>query len=918
MSLVAAAGAAWAAALGVACLMAGMWLDLMFDLAPQWRIVAWAAAAGLALLCFIVACVDLVWRRIGLAALAGRLDTAAGTQGQIRSGVDLLDERGTWSPLTAGLAELAVQRAGTLAAQVRASRAVPMRPMAWAAMSVVAIGLTLGIVAKASPRMAHTQWLRFTDPFGDHPPYSPNTFAVEPGDTKVIYGSGQDVVVHVDGPALDRLDLVLRSEAGDEEVLPMFGEPGGVWRATIAGVTAPLQYHVRTRGGRSHRHAIGVITVPKIEQVLFRIAPPAYTSRGAYQGPLPQGGVAGLPGTEVEIRVRSNRPLSRGVLRLMPRQDSLAQGDKYKSLPMATTADAGNEVVGRFEIDEPGRIEIKVVDAAGQESQDSFLTSVAVLPDERPFVRLLDPPNVSLATPDTLVPVAMSAEDDYGISRLALYRSLNDSRALPLAMPMPAPAPTRKDETSALPLSTYGLHPGDEIKLYARVEDNDPAGAKGSESPLAVLRIISQEDYERLVLTREGLEVLQSKYQQALRRLENVAAEIEELQKQLATQPADSPMAEESRKKLAELAARMQREANEIRKSAEHKLPFDIDENFTKELAKIADMLDEAAKEVDAAAAKEPPPTAAEAREALEVIATFCKGGKKQYQENTTEPLDYLAKVYPLLEDQSRFTTLYVRQRELADRLESLKGKDGGDDPRIKARMRDLEAEQYQVREDLRQLLQDIEDHVTQLPENDEVETLRETASQFVRGVRDSGAIEAMSDAEAGLASFSGTRGYEQARKAEQILSEFMGKCKGMGDKAGQCLKFLPSLAENLGSTIDQLLTGAGISMGSTGIGSGSGGYSVRSSTLENVGLYGQLPALGGDLGGPEGHNARALSATRGHEGNFQGGDPGRVDPAGTLQATGEAARIVPEQYRERVGAYFERVNDEVGEEKHR
>ena len=32
-----------------------------------------------------------------------------------------------------------------------------------------------------------------------------------------------------------------------------------------------------------------------------------------------------------------------------------------------------------------------------------------------------------------------------------------------------------------LPLSAYGLRPGDVIKLFARVEDNDPAGAKGSE-----------------------------------------------------------------------------------------------------------------------------------------------------------------------------------------------------------------------------------------------------------------------------------------------------------------------------------------------------------------------------------------------------------------------------------------------------
>ena len=86
-------------------------------------------------------------------------------------------------------------------------------------------------------------------------------------------------------------------------------------------------------------------------------------------------------------------------------------------------------------------------------------------------------------------------------------------------------------------------------------------------------------------------------------------------------------------------------------------------------------------------------------------------GGRKQLEQNALAPLDQLARVYPLMEDQARFVQLYLRQRDLAQRLTSFKGHDREDEPASKARMRDLEAEQKQIRSELGRLLDDIEEH---------------------------------------------------------------------------------------------------------------------------------------------------------------------------------------------------------------
>jgi hypothetical protein len=104
--------------------------------------------------------------------------------------------------------------------------------------------------------------------------------------------------------------------------LPMFPEPGGSWRATWAEVTTAGRYLVRTRGARSGKFGYDVVTVPEIKDVRYRVTPPAYTRKPPYEGPLPQGGLSGLPGTTIEAWVTSNRPLAGGTARFVPSTDA--------------------------------------------------------------------------------------------------------------------------------------------------------------------------------------------------------------------------------------------------------------------------------------------------------------------------------------------------------------------------------------------------------------------------------------------------------------------------------------------------------------------------------------------------------------------------------------------------------------------
>lgn len=891
----------WALIIGAAVVLLGAWIDLAVELSPALRL-AFVLAATAALIAAVAWLVRATFGAGVPLVLARRLDHVADAGGSIVAGVDLLLQPPQGPVLTTGLAQLAISRAAALAERVEPRSVVSARPVGRPLFVLAGFGLLVLVLALLAPRMALTQWLRFTDPFGDHPPYSPIMFAVEPGDVDVAYGDGLDVRAHVSGAPVDRVELVVRPAGrdADETTLPMFAEADGTWRSTLVSVTEPGRYFVRARGARSHQQRIGVLTVPRLENVRFKVTQPAYTHLPPYEGALPANGLSGLPGARVEVRATSNRPLSGGKL-------TVALPDATEDCRVVPVASGAREVQATFAIRQSGNMDLRVADVDGQLSRDVFAASVTALTDQRPFVRILEPRALSLATPKTVLPVVIAAEDDYGVGGVQLFRSLNDSRPLPMNVALSETPLPHEQCTVGLPLDRYALRPGDVIKLFARVEDNDPTGAKGAESEVVTVRIIAQEEFERLLRTQQGMELLQSKYGQGERRLERLSEELAELAQQLAQDPhADAAAAQ--RERMKELAEQLQREAKELDDATDLDLPYDVDKALNEKLHEVARELMQAAEQLNNTLAAQPL-KAGQAAEELQRQAERLRARRKQFAKEVTEPLEYLAKVLPLKQDESRFLQLYEKQRSLAERLASLKGHDQEDSPQLKARMRELEDEQARLRADLGQLLDDIAAHADVLPEDAALDDLRQSARKFVQAVRESGAADAMSACENGLAEFSGTRGHAGAEQAADILKQFISQCQGMGEQAGSCLKFSPSLSGCLGNSVEQMLADMGLGNG-MGTGAG-GGYSAARSALDNVGLYGALPTL--DATGSRGGAADAAGVRAGRIGpQMPGFATASVETEAELRASGAAQTPVPPAYRRRVGEYFRRIAEEL------
>jgi len=894
-------GGGLALALAGVIVLCAAWLDLLAEIPPTARAasVAVGAIAGLA---GLLRSLYLTRRLSRDEALADTIDEACGSGGVVLSGIQLskaVDQEygpARACPLSAGLGVIAIARAAETACTVPGRRVLPLRPalrpLLWSAGLVILVTLA----ARVWPDAVWTQFLRMSDPFGDHPPYSPTSFFVSPGDASVTYGDTLDITVRCEDALPERLDLVAVSPSGEFERLPMFQEDEDDWRTQVQEVREPLTYFVKAPQGRSHRYTVAVTYVPRIEQVTFRITPPSYTGLGARRGPVPQGGLPGLPGTKVEVTARSNRPLRLGDMELRLRKSG------PQRLGLQPVSEGSRSVRGEFEIQEPGELALRLIDVDSRVSRESFECPIALLKDLRPVIRILQPKKKSLATPTASLPVVLEAEDDYGFSRLQLFRSLNHSRHLPQDLPLPQEHAKSLITNLTLPLSQYGLEPGDLITLFGRVVDNDPARGKGSETPSVQIQIISHEEFARMLQARETLDRMARKYHEADRLVENLRSSLERVRKSLkeALEKKDEERAEELMGELARLRAEFQAARDALDRSLAEELHFDIDRALRLQLKKVRRQLDGLANGLAEAAHKSPMMALPDIEGLCDAMRTL----EEDYDREAIEPLQVIEEVYPVMEDAARFAALYLLQKDLAERISSLKDRDQEDDPDLKARMRDLADEQQDLREGLELLLEDIREDAARLPDEDPYDRLRVEALDFAKAVEKSPIVKLMGEAEEALREYLGSRADSAASEAREEMEKFVERCQSMngpGGAASDCLRFQPLLYNGLGNTIAQLMRAAGLGEGSRH------GYAMMMHSMRNMGLYGDVsgePKARGGSGDEQGTGVGPRAKTVGRTDARVGHDAG-------VTFGGVPVKELPARYRGEIRAYFERLAEE-------
>ena len=350
---------------------------------------------------------------------------------------------------------------------------------------------------------------RVFDPSSDTPPYSPLLFEVSPNELNAIYGGEAVAQVTITGGEItdDVVCLIRNKETGKVETATAYQKSPGHYARKFTNTLASVEFAFATGRARSAWHSLDVLLQPKVSGAIVTVQPPAYTGRTKEVFPLESGEIKALEGSTITLEVQSNRPLSGGILSLKPLNDTRdvlakqVQGDNVsgKSVNFTWIAHASSQ------------ISATIKDVRSTPSEMPLRVKVKVMPDQVPVVDLSSPEQMVLATPRTELPFEALVEDDHGLAKVSIVRSLlgyrDRSRTLADAM-------VKKEFTfkEPLKLEEIGVEVGQILEFYLEAMDRNPSLLGQGVSEVVRVKIISENDYAERLRSKVQLREFTARY----------------------------------------------------------------------------------------------------------------------------------------------------------------------------------------------------------------------------------------------------------------------------------------------------------------------------------------------------------------------------------------------------------------------
>jgi hypothetical protein len=550
-------GSALLATAALAALAAVVLIDYLLDLYPWPRLIL--LALGLAALAY------LAWRhlvlplsrRISLSEVAGRVEEAFPEfEDRLRSGVTFADRTNTPADIESALMRDRVrQEAEAYAARVDLTRAINARPARrTASLAAACVIVSLLIVALLPADYRHAAFSRLTSPLAATPLPKRTLIALE-GDTPAKLPAGDRLTLHArltrgDKPSAratvfyDYGDGIVRQEIMTRADDGSFAASLDV-RSSAPNSPTAGQMKVWIKSGDDEKHLTPLTVVPRltVRKVTAEIDPPPYarstagaTAAGGGTYDLSQSTLTVVEGSHVRVRLEFNKPLA-DLPTLKPIGTDPAQPSPSTQPAPALTAQgtvSDNTADLALDPEKSVRFTISARDLDGFSSSSMAEYEVAVRPDQVPAIQIDLPRRSEDRTPNALVPLEATAEDDFAVRDVVLHvKRLNDGREwhIPLVTNS-APAQITTGQTSWTQANSApdrlrmrlrhlwelssltppspqgnttagggGLKPGDILEYYLSAQDNysrqTPAGVlvhPPATSSRLRITLISQED----------------------------------------------------------------------------------------------------------------------------------------------------------------------------------------------------------------------------------------------------------------------------------------------------------------------------------------------------------------------------------------------------------------------------------------
>jgi hypothetical protein len=694
--------------------------------------------------CLGVAAVMAFFTRAPLLRIARLLESRNPDLGSKLMNILQLDEESrseSAAPLTRELARLAVEDAEKgldLPALPPLAREPLLPRRAWQALAAVSLLTVLGL---AGGQHVRQQWLRFLDPYGDHPPFSLTRLDIlkPAAGEKVLYGGSCLIEVRASGHQPKELFLTAKPAAGSviPVTVPLAPRGDGTFVARLEDIREPLELtaHKSDNATRSHRRTLDVVLTPQIGASVVRIEAPAYTGQKIREIPYRFTALQVLEGTRIFFHVTSNRPLGAGSLMFE------CEGSETTNTPLAHAAEGPPDVaVAAFDAVKSGRFTFAIVDVEGNAASQTPTAPLTITRDLAPAIAITVPEQDAMIVEGLEVPVIVDATDDYGLRSVRLHVGVNDKFQQIDPVTFDGPDTRRHRLNHPLNLAKTGARAGDRIVLFAEALDTRPAPQLARTATRRML-VITEEQYNDHLREQADVAMIAGKYEDLLSRFEQQLAEQRRIGEKLAElrkKAAEGADKEEVLSEFAKAYAEQMRLNEDLANTAEEMENFgrenpvydfekELHEKLREQAEKIRESVKQQQADADKAIEKGPPPPESPNAEMLEDMETAAReqverlgGESERANEEVREPLKELADLHELMKDFKRFEQLAGEQRDIAEQAKAYQDKEtlNAED---RLAMRDLGARQRDLAQELeqlsRKLKQDAEAAKEKLPE---------------------------------------------------------------------------------------------------------------------------------------------------------------------------------------------------------
>src|SRR5512135_451244 len=305
---------------------------------------------------------------------------------------------------------------------------------------------------------------------------------IKPGDdpesARVVAGTHVPFTVEVQGTRPARVVLHWSVDGGKffaaQELAPgrNYYDP---WQFTMRNVQQGVDYYFTGGDAESLRYHLEVLPAPMVTAVALDYEFPSYTGvppRANVEG----GSIEAIEGTKVTVHARTNEPARSAFLEFSKAQD--------KPAPMEVSTADPRELVGRFNVQEPGSYTIKFTTTGGQPNPDPVVYDIVVHRDNPPSARFVTPDRAEVKVPSNVeVPLVMAASDDFGVKDATLH-VFQGSESLVSENLLERRAPTRElKQAQMLDLARLRVKPGSKLSYWLTVRDTKEPVSNRAETP---------------------------------------------------------------------------------------------------------------------------------------------------------------------------------------------------------------------------------------------------------------------------------------------------------------------------------------------------------------------------------------------------------------------------------------------------